>query len=325
MKLLVIGGSGLLGTFARQVALRRGHQVTGLSRRPPASTGPERWLAGDVTQLTERQLQETCAGQDAVVYALGLDDRQSHPRPSYPVFFEDHVTVCTKVARAARDAGVKKFVVYGSYFTHFDHTLPALELARHHPYVRSRCAQRDAVLALARPGFEPSVLELPYIIGSLPGAVPPWTFLFTMLQGPLALFFTRGGTAAVTARQVAQATLGAIEGQAPSGAYALGGVNWAWTEWARRFFVASGRPRALWSLPQWLFVLFGAVSGFFLALRGQERGLAIAPFARLQYADAFVDPKPAQQALHYGDDDVDAELAALVKTWLALQRAPRAR
>jgi nucleoside-diphosphate-sugar epimerase len=320
MKLLIIGGSGLLGTFARQEALRRGHQVTGLSRRPPTSTGPERWLTGDVSQLTEPQLQEACAGQDAVVYALGLDDRQSHPRPSYPVFFEDHVTVCTRVARAARDTGVKKFVVYGSYFTHFDHTLPSLELARHHPYVRSRCAQRDAVLALARPDFEPYVLELPYIIGSLPGTVPPWTFLFTLLQGPVALFFTRGGTAAVTARQVAQATLGAIEGQAPSGAFALGGVNWAWTEWARRFFVASRRTRKLWSLPQWLFVLFGAVSGVFLALRGRERGLAIAPFARLQYANAFVDPQPAQAALDYGGDDFDAEFEALVKEWLALQR-----
>lgn len=272
----------------------------------------------DVTRMTAAELSEACRGQDAVVYALGLDDRQPHARPSYPVSFEDHVTVCTRVARAARDTGVKKFVVYGSYFTHLDHAMPALALAEHHPYVRSRCAQRDAVLALAAPGFEPYVLELPYIIGSLPGNVPPWTFLFSMLAGPgpVALFFTRGGTAAVTALQVAQAALGAIEREAPSGAYPLGGVNWTWLEWARRFFEAAGFTRRLWSLPRVAFVLFGTVSGWLLALRGQERGLAIAAFARLQYADAFIDPLPAQQALGYPNDAYDVALQALVTEWL---------
>ena len=322
MNLLVLGGSGLLGTFAVQEALRRGHVVTALARTPRDSGGPVRWLAGDVTRMTEAQLGEACAGQDAVVYALGLDDRQPHPRPSYPVFFEDHVTVCTRVGRAAREAGVKQFVVYGSYFTHLDRAWPALALARHHPYVRSRCEQRDAVLALARPGFDPYVLELPYIIGALPGNVPPWTFLFSMLAGPgpVALFFTRGGTAAVTARQVAQAALGAIERRAPTGAYALGGVNWTWAEWARRFFEAAGTSKRLWSLPSFLFVLFGALSGLFLALRGQERGLAIGPFARLQYAEAFLDPQPAQQALGYPHDDYDAEFKALVREWQGLRR-----
>lgn len=319
MKILIIGGSGFLGTFALNEALQRGHQVTALARRLPENHGLVRWVTGDVTHLAEAQLHELCAGHDAVVYAVGIDDRLPHPKPSYPVFYEDHVTVCSRVARVARDAGVSKFVVYGSYFTHLNQTMPALELAKHHPYVRSRCAQRDTVLALARPGFDPYVLELPYIIGHLPKYVPAWTFLFSMLTGPVALFFDRGGTAGVTARQVAQATLGAIERPAPSGAFALGGFNWPWREWSRRFFEATGHSRRVWGLPRWAFVFFGAASGALLALRGLERGLAIAPFAQLQYADAFVDPRPAQQALGYGDDDYEAEFRALVTAWRALQ------
>jgi dihydroflavonol-4-reductase len=225
VKVLIIGGSGLLGTFAVQESLARGHEVTALARTARQPASGVRWIAGDITRMTEVELADACRGQDAVVYALGIDDRAPHARPSYPVFFDDHVTVCTRVGRGAREVGVKKLVVYGSYFTHFDHTLPSLELAKHHPYVRSRCAQRDAVLALARPGFQAYVLELPYIIGSLPKNVPPWTFLFSMLAGPVTMFFTRGGTAALTARQVAQASLGAIEGSAPGAAYALGGVK----------------------------------------------------------------------------------------------------
>lgn len=320
MKILIIGGSGFLGTFALHEALRRGHQVTALARRAPEANGAVTWVTGDVTQLSEAQLQAVCAGHDAVVYALGIDDRQPHPKPSYRVFYEDHVTGCNRVARVAREAGVSKFVVYGSYFTHLNHTMPALELAKHHPYVRSRCAQRDTVLALARPGFDTYVLELPYIIGTLPNSVPAWTFLFTMLTGPVALFFNRGGTAGVTAKQVAQATLGAIERQVPSGAFALGGFNWPWRDWSRRFFEVTGRSPRVWGLPSWAFVLFGAVSGALLSLRGQERGLSIAALARLQYADAFVDPRPAQQALGYGDDDYEAEFRALVIAWRAGHR-----
>ncbi len=319
MHVLVIGGSGLLGTFAVHEALQRGHVVSAMARTARESE-TVRWRAGDVTTMTEGQLREAFTGQDAVVYSLGLDDRHPHARPSYPVFFEDHVTVCTRVARAARDAGVKKLVVYGSYFTHLERTMPEHELAQHHPYVRSRCAQRDAVLALARPGFETYVLELPYIIATLPNTVPAWTFLLSMLAGPMALFFTRGGTAAVTGRQVAQATLGAIEKAAPSGAYALGGVNWTWPEWARRFFAASGLTNRFFGLPRFVFVLFGAISGAVLTLRGLERGLAIGPFAKVQYSNAFIAPESAHQTLGYSHDDYEAEMVRMVTEFQRLRR-----
>ncbi len=321
MNILIIGGSGLLGTFAVNEALQRGHVVTALARTAHESGGGVRWLTGDVTRMTEAQLREACEGQDALIYALGLDDRVPHARPAYPVFFEDHVTVCTRVGRVAREAGVKKFVVYGSYFTHLDQTQPALAMARHHPYVRARCEQRDAVLALARPGFDTYVLELPYIIGSLPKNVPPWTFLFSMLAspGPVALFFTRGGTAAVTARQVGQASLGAIERDVASGAYPLGGVNWTWAEWAHQFFAAAGFTKRIWALPSFAFVLFGAISGWVLALRGLQRGLAIGPFAKVQYMNVFVDPQRAQGPLGYSHDAYEQELKALVVEWLKLR------
>lgn len=319
MNVLVIGGSGLLGTFAVQEALRQGHVVSAMARTARESTDV-RWRTGDVTMMTEAQLREAFTGQDAIVYSLGLDDRQPHARPSYPVFFEDHVTVCTRVARAARDAGVKKLVVYGSYFTHLERTMPELELARHHPYVRSRCAQRDAMLALAGPGFETYVFELPYIIATLPNTVPAWTFLLSMLASPMPMFFTQGGTAAVTGPQVARATLGAIEGPAPSGAYALGGVNWTWPEWARRFFAASGVTKRFFGLPRFVFVLFGAISGAVLSLRGLERGLAIGPFAKVQYSNAFIDPESAHQALGFTHDDYEAEMTRMVTEFHRLRR-----
>lgn len=269
----------------------------------------------DVTTATEDELRALCSGHDAVVYALGLDDREAHPRPALKVFLEDHVNVCTRVARAARAAGVKSFVAYGSYFTHFERTRPELELAKHHPYITSRAAQRDALLAMASPDFRVFVLELPYIIGSRSDNVPPWTFIFSMLTGPVAMFFATGGTAAVTALQVGQAALGAIEGDAVSGAYALGGVNWSWDEWARRLLAELGRQRHVFKLSRGAFVFFGGLSGLGPALLGKERGLAIGRFSYLHYSNAFVEPEPAMRALNYGHDDYDAVFKTLVTHW----------
>lgn len=316
MKLLVFGGTGLLGGSAVEVALQRGHAVTVVARSVKAVPQGVQFEPGDVSTLNEAQLRELCTGHDAVIYALGLDDRNAHRRPALQVFLEDHVTVCSRVARAARDAGVTRFAAYGSYFTHFERTRPQLELAKHHPYITSRCAQRDALLALAAPDFRVFVLELPYIIGSRADNVPPWTFIFSMLAGPIALFFATGGTAAVTARQVGQAAIGAVEGEAPSGAYALGGVNWTWAEWARRFLAAIGKQRRVFTLSRWAFAFFGGLSSLALALVGKERGLAVGRFSYLHYSDAFVDPEPAQRALNYGPDDYDAAFATLVKHWL---------
>ena len=322
MKVLIFGGSGLLGTFAMREALARGHTVTALARGQQDSTESVRWLRGDLSQMSDEELRAAVSGQDAVVYALGLDDREIHSRPSFPVFYEDHVTVCLAALRAAREAGVRKFVVFGSYFTHFDERMPELNLSAHHPYIRSRRDQRDAVLKEARSGFDTYVLELPYIIGSLPGRVPPWSFLFSMLagRGKLAFFFDRGGTAAVTAKQVAQAAMGALEPEVPSGAYPLGGVNWSWPEWAERFFAVSRERKILVAIPRALFALFGLLSSLVLRLRGQERGLAIGRFADFQYRDAFVDPAPAQRALAYAHDDYDGALAELIREWMVLRR-----
>lgn len=323
MRVLVIGGSGLLGTFAVKEATKRSHSVTALARGQSPSPDSARWLRGDLYQMSDEALRAALSGQDAVVYALGLDDREPRRYPSYPVFFEDHVTVCLRVLRTARALGVKKFVVLGSYFTHLDQRHPELSLSTHHPYIRSRREQRDAVLAEAGPGFDTYVLELPYIIGALPGRVPPWAFLFSMLAVPgrTAFFFRRGGTAAVTAQQVAEAAMGALEPGVPSGAYALGGVNWSWGEWAERFFALTGERKALVGIPRALFALFGVVSSLALRLLGKERGLAIGRFAALQYREAFIDPAPAQEALGYRHDDYDRALAEMVQAWRALARA----
>jgi nucleoside-diphosphate-sugar epimerase len=325
MKLLIIGGSGLLGSFTAAEAGRRGHEVSILTRgRLEAHSGEDeeaRRITGDVHAMGDSELGAALAGQDAIVYSLGIDDRQTHRRPAYAEFHEDHVTACLRVLRLARAAGAKKFLVFGSYFTYFENRFPELGLAADNIYIRTRNEQRQAVLAESGPGFDTYVLELPYILGSQKGRVPPWTFIFSMLsaRGKRALFFTKGGTAAVTARQVAQAALGALETGRGGRAYPLGGRNYLWTEFAQAFFRVAKLEKKLLGLPQALFRLFGSLSALVLGLGGRERGLNLSRFAAFQYREAFVDGEPSMRELGYGHDDYEKALDEVIKEWLSLR------
>jgi hypothetical protein len=153
--------------------------------------------------------------------------------------------------------------------------------------------------------------------------IPPWTFIYSMLNRPgtTAVYFPRGGTAAVTTRQVAQATLGAIEGDAPSSAWAIGGANWTWAQFAEQFFEVTGARKRLLGLPQSIFAAFGVVENLRLMAQKKQSGLWLPRFAELQYSNTFIDPAPAMAALGYEHDDVEAAVRAVIAAWL--QRAAR--
>jgi dihydroflavonol-4-reductase len=324
MNILVVGGSGLLGSHTVKEALRRGHSVTilarGLSVSEWGSTAEVKVVRGDISAMTEDELRLALTGQDAVVYALGLDDRQPLKKPAYERLHEDHVDVCLRTLRAAKASGAKKFVVFGSYFVFFDRTRPELRLADIHPYIRSRREQEDAVLGETKPGFDSFMLEIPYVIGSMPGHVPPWSFLFDMLamKGKSVFFFGKGGTAFVTAGQIAQAALGAIERGVGGTAYPIGGVNMSWLSLAERFFAAKGQNKTLRNLPIFFFTLFGFLSAIILSLSGKERGLDIRRFAPFQYGETFLDPEPSMKALGYAHADYTAELSRMIREWESL-------
>jgi hypothetical protein len=68
-------------------------------------------------------------------------------------------------------------------------------------------------------------------------------------------------------------------------------------------------------LPSSLFAAYGAVSSLGLAIAGKERGLRIARFANVQYAEAYIDPDPSMKALGYGHADYDLEFRRMVSEW----------
>ena len=101
-----------------------------------------------------------------MVYSVGPDDRVTPKAPAQAFFYDRLVTACAKCFRAAEKAGVKKAVVYNSYFTYFNDLYPEAHLAQNHIYVACRVAQAK-LLNEQKKSMEVVVLELPYIFGCM--------------------------------------------------------------------------------------------------------------------------------------------------------------
>ncbi len=131
MSTLVLGGTGLLGYHAAVALLDGGQQVSSLST---GSNAPESWYPagavlhrGDVLEMSTEQLTELLIGKDALVYALGPDDRETPRAPAADFFNERLVETSVRVVHAAKTAGLRSAVVFGSYLTYFDRTgLPSV-------------------------------------------------------------------------------------------------------------------------------------------------------------------------------------------------------
>jgi nucleoside-diphosphate-sugar epimerase len=123
MNVLLIGGTGFLGYYAVKELTKRGHQISILALPPLPAEGlfpvETKILLADLNTLSDEEVLKSLRGQDAVVYAAGADDRITPKAPAYPFFFKHNVEATRRLITLARQAGVKKAVVLGSYFVYF--------------------------------------------------------------------------------------------------------------------------------------------------------------------------------------------------------------
>lgn len=280
MKIFIVGGTGFLGFYATQLFLERGHQVDTLSL-PDIPLGD--WFPkdrvgvqyGDVFTMSQPQLVQLFQGYDALVYAVGPDDRVIPPAPAYDFFHQRLVEACGKVIAGARDAGVKRCVICNSYFAYFDRLWPQLQLAERHPYIKCRVEQAERCLEIGGSEMATMILELPYIFGTMPERVPIWKdiFLARLQQMKGALYFFKGGSVMMTVEQVAQCIVGAIEKGQAGKRYPCGDENVDWDTWLSWIKEAAGINKRIVHIPTFLGTLYGASLQRKEGAQGNESGL----------------------------------------------------
>lgn len=258
---IIIGGTGLLGYHAGMEFLERGYEVTALAIRDIDLKNwfPEeiRVIHADVFCLERDELESLMKGFDAMIYAMGPDDRSVPAAPASSFFGEKLVQTSARVFEAAARAGVKRAVLLGSYFHHFHRKWPHLKLAGRHPYIRARVDQEEAVLKAVMPaagkGMETMILELPYIFGTMPERIPLWKEVFfdRLLKMNLILY-PSGGSSMICVENVAEALAVAIAYGTHGARYPIGGQNIMWKEMFTIMFRAIGVKRRIIPVPHWV-------------------------------------------------------------------------
>jgi NADH dehydrogenase len=109
MNVLVVGGSGFVGTNLCRELVERGHDVTALSRSPDDADLPSgvETVMGDVTAYDS--IEGAFEGQDAVVYLVALSPLFK-PNGGNERHFEVHLGGTENCVQAAEEHGVELFV-----------------------------------------------------------------------------------------------------------------------------------------------------------------------------------------------------------------------
>jgi len=324
MKVMMIGGTGLLGSEGAAELIRRGHEVStvALPPLPPGAILPQEMKVefGNYMELSDEDLHRHFEGCQGFVFAAGVDERVEGPPPIYDLFKRYNITPLERLLRIAKECGVKHTVICGSYFSYFAKQWPKLKLTMWHPYIRSRIDQEEMAMKFADENFSVAVLELPYIFGTQPGRKPVWVFLVETIRSMKnATMYPGGGTTMVTVKQVGQAIAGALERTKGGVNWPIGWYNMTWKEFLAIVHKHMGMPgRKVRTIPKWMFTI--GCRGIMKKQKaeGFEGGLHMVKFADLQCSEQFIDKSLGCVPLGVADDDIDAAIGDSIRLCMSI-------
>jgi dihydroflavonol-4-reductase len=244
MKVLVVGGTGLIGGHAALHLQGLGHAVSIAARKPPPPSTPMAqlpfvpldYLAPDAGAL---------AGFDALLFCAGNDIRHVPPDADAAEHWQRANTEgVPRFFALARDAGVRRAVLVGSFYPQ---AMP--ELVARDAYVSGRKLADDGARALSTAGFEVCSVNAPFVAGTVPGLVVPGLAahaayaLGRMPQIPP--FAIPGGVNFISTRSLSEAIAGALQRGTPGRAYLVGDENLSFADYFGAYFRAAGRSEPL--------------------------------------------------------------------------------
>jgi len=319
MKVFLVGGNGLLGSAAAEELIRKGHKVRAIALAPNpegAKLPPEMELEfKNYLQLSDDEIRAYFAGCEGFVFASGVDERIDGPSPICDFYNKYNLAPLERMLRIAKECGVKHASICGSYFSYFDKIWPKMELARWHPYVRSRLFQEKMALAFADDQFSVAILQLPYIFGTQPGREPVWTIIVKALRSMKgATMYPKGGTTMVTRKQVGQALAGALEKTKGGQCWPIGWYNMPWTEFLAIVHEGMGMPgKKIITIPNWVLTLGMKFMEKKLRNPDTEGGMYMPKFADIQSAECYIDKSLGCVPLGVEDDDITSAIGESIR------------
>jgi len=240
MKILVIGGTGLIGGHAALFLKAQGNEVSIAARKPTAVPGLAQLelLQGDYIRGNFSRAE--LARFDAIVFAAGNDMRHLPADSDEAAHWQRaNVEAVPRFFALAREAGVRKAVLVGSFYPQV-----APELIQTSPYVRSRHLADEGVRALATERFSVCSVNAPFVVGSVPGMSVQMFEVYTRYAegklAPLPVFGPAGGSNFISTQSLSEAIWGALQHGESGKAYLVGDENLSFAEYFAAFFRAVG-------------------------------------------------------------------------------------
>ncbi len=317
-KIFVLGGTGLLGLQTIHMLLERNYEVATIARNSKVMSEllPEQVTqrtVADINEMPDDEVLKMLEGTYAFMYAAGLDERTLPEAPAARFYYEQNVLPTQRLANLARRAGVKKFVIYGSYHIHSAELWPELELDEQ-PYVETRRLQEKIAMLEGEGEMDVMSLRLPYIFGTIPHRTPLWKSFFPSVKGEEHVEVPLGGTAMVTTKQVAEAAVCAMEHGEHRGTYAISGINMKYKEFYQMIADSLGQHNTVIEPVSVEKLKPNAVeTDEKIKSSGKEFAIHMAKQTELQGKDVFIDPKETMSILGYEEDDVREEIRKTLK------------
>ncbi|WP_374648062.1 NAD-dependent epimerase/dehydratase family protein [Rhizorhabdus sp.] len=243
MKIIVVGGAGMIGGRAALHLKAKGHDVTVAGRNPPATGTPLGDLPFLRVDYVNMDFDRDALGQfDALVFAAGNDVRHQPEGVGDQHWHDANSVGVPRFFEAARKAGIKRAVNVGSFYPQ-----AAPHLVETNAYVKSRKVSDEGVAALADDGFVAMSINAPFVVGAVPGLVVPMFAAYTQYAegkfAPMPEFAPPGGTNFISTQSLAEAIEGGLEPGEPRGSNLVGDENLSFQDYFGAFFEGVGREK----------------------------------------------------------------------------------
>jgi nucleoside-diphosphate-sugar epimerase len=311
---LIIGGSGFIGSYIVEECLRRNFNVTVLCRSG-SGTKACQYLQADLLELSTDDFKKIIKDFDKIIYAAGVDERVKPEGDPYEFYARHNIEPCIKLFRAIQQSSITHVVLLNSIFSMLDRQKPELELAKKHDYIRSRVDQNQHCHELAENHTVLTTLEVPWVFGSPEKGKSQWEALILYARSASPLMCCRGGASIISAISLAQACVSAIEKPEASSTLPVAEKYLSYKELLLHICQFAGRthPRIL-DIKDEVFVDLLNAGASLKDLFGLKSGLNTHYVAELLMEEIIVDTSYATRMLDYQTDLVMGELQKLVES-----------
>ncbi len=319
-RVFIVGGAGFLGYHTSLELVNRGFRVTVLAL-PDESIDDSlankvKVTRADIDRLDDDELSDILSEQDVLIYAAGPDDRvELSTGVRATNFFQTQlVDRTTRVLRLAKAGGIKRAIIFGSYFSYINnYGLRSVKVGslERHPYIKARVDQTRQSFDLGSDSFSVSVINIPYVFGIAPGKEPIWRRVFIDRFGKSsAIIYGSGGSSVISAQKIAAAAAQSIDLAEHGDELAVGSINMKFKPMIEELLDSANISKPVKNIPTWLMSLFMRMEWKKSQRKNIDSGLDLRYLAKdILSKDFYIDYRATDKKLQLGDYEDDVHQA----------------